>query len=64
MLWTKRLTEASKRTSTPNGMIGRHTRVVSPLIVQKSFFYMIKIIFGMYKDSKLKKRIVCSKERT
>ena len=51
----RRLVEASKRTSTSDGLIGRHTGVVSPLILQKSLFYMIEIIFSMYKDPKIKR---------
>ena len=54
-LWTKRLVKASKRTSTHDGLTGRHTRVVSPLIVQKTFFNMIEIIFSMYKDPRIKR---------
>ena len=55
-LWTKRLVKASKRTSTPNGLTRRHTSIVSPLIIQKTFFNMVKIIFGMYKDPRIKKK--------
>ena len=54
-LWTKRLVKASERTSTHNGLTGRHTGVVSPLIIQKTFFNMVKIIFGMYKDPRIKR---------
>ena len=49
-LWIKRLVKASERTSTPNGLTRRHTSIVSPLIIQKTFFNMVEIIFGMYKD--------------
>ena len=47
-LWTKRLVKASERTSTCDGLAGRHTRVISPLIIQKAFFNMVEIT--MHKD--------------
>ena len=54
-LWTKRLVKASKRTSACNGLARRHTRVVSPLKIQKIFLNLVKIIFGMHKDPRIKK---------
>ena len=55
-LWTKRLIETSKRTGTFDSLTRRCTGIVSPLIVQKFFFYVIKIILSTYKDSKIKYR--------
>ena len=54
-LWTKRLVKASERTSTHNGLTERHTSIVSPLIIQKTFFNMVEIIFSMYKDPRIKR---------
>ena len=54
-LWTKRLVKASERTSTYNGLTGRHTRVVSPLIIQKIFLNMVEIIFGMHKNPRIER---------
>ena len=54
-LWTKRLIKASKRTSTCNGLAGRHTSIVSPLKIQKIFLNVVEIIFGMHKDPRIKK---------
>ena len=54
-LWTKRLVKASERTSACNGLAGRHTRVVSPLIIQKNFLNMVEIIFSMHKDPRIEK---------
>ena len=53
-LWIGRLTETSKRTSTSNSLIRGYTGVISFLITQKLFFYVIKVIFSVYKDSKIK----------
>ena len=55
-LWTKRLIETSKRTGTSDSLIGRYTEIISSLVVQKPFFYVIKIILSIYKDSKTKDR--------
>ena len=55
-LRTKRLIETSKRTGTSNSLTRKYTGIVSPLIAQKFFFYVIKIILGIYKDSKFKDR--------
>ena len=54
-LWTKRLVKASERTSTCDGLIRGHTSIVSPLIIQKISFNIVKIIFSMYKDPRIKK---------
>ena len=54
-LRTERLVRASKRTSTHNGLAGRHTSIVSPLKIQKIFLYMVKIIFGKHKDPRIGK---------
>ena len=54
-LWTKRLVKASERTSTCNSLAGRHTRIISALIIQKTFFNMVEIIFGMHKDPRIKR---------
>ena len=52
--WTKRLIEASKRTGTSDSLTRRNAGIISPLIVQKFFFYVIKAILSIYKDSKTK----------
>ena len=54
-LWTKRLVKASKRTSTCNGLAGRHTSIVSPLKIQKIFLNMVEIIFSMHKDPRIER---------
>ena len=62
-LWTKRLVKASERTSTCNSLTGRHTRIISPLIIQITFFNMVEIIFGMHKDPRIKRGKHVPKER-
>ena len=51
----KRLVKASKRTSTHNGLAGRHTSTVSPLKIQKVFLNMVEIIFGNHKDPRIER---------
>ena len=52
--WTGWLAETSKRTGTSNSLTRRYTGTISFLIIQKLFFYVIKVIFSIYKDSKIK----------
>ena len=54
-LQTKGLVKASEGTSACNGLAGRHTGVISPLIIQKTFLNMVEIIFGMHKDPRIKR---------
>ena len=51
----KGLVKASERTSACNGLAGRHARVISPLIIQKTFLNMVGIIFGMHKDPRIER---------
>ena len=60
-LWTYRLIETSKRTGISDSLTRRYTGIISPLIVQKFFFYVIKIILSIYKDSKIKEGCVLEK---
>ena len=54
-LQTKRLVKASNRTSACNSLAGRHTRIISPLKIQKIFLNMVEIIFSMHKDPRIKR---------
>ena len=54
-LRTKRLVRAIKRTSTCNGLVGRHTSIVSPLKIQKIFLNMVEIIFSKHKDPRIER---------
>ena len=54
-LRTKRLVKASKRTSAHNSLAERHTRVVSPLKIQKIFLNLIETILSMHKDPRIER---------
>ena len=54
-LWTKRLVKASERTSACNDLAVRHTRVVSPLKIQKIFLNMVETICGTHKYPRIER---------
>ena len=60
-LWTGRLAETGERTGTSNSLTRRYTGIISCLIIQKLFFYVIKFVFSIHKDSKNKCREKISK---